>query len=82
MINEDLLLKNLQNGIAPDMKLKLLHEYKNYWHSDGFEKGFQDCQKTIKKSTMKIYKTIEEKKNKLLDDIRDEIWKKNLINHE
>lgn len=76
MINEDVLLKQLQNGIQQDLKIRMLYDYRNYWQIEGFEKGFQNCTETMRSSSIKRKQIIEKRKNELLDELRDLIWEK------
>jgi len=78
MINEDNLIKNLQNGLTPELKLMMLHEYRNYYRAEGFSLGFQDHLNTSKISKMKLRQAIEKRKNELLDRLRDYIWKRKI----
>lgn len=83
MINEESLLKQLQNGLDPMVKNQLLTQYKNERQEFGFEKGYQDCMKFIKTTNMKLRQNIEKEKNRLIDQLRDEIWqrKKDIEKH-
>jgi hypothetical protein len=76
MTQEDNLIKNLQNGLAPELKMKLLLEYGNGRESTGFSKGFEDHTKTMKLAHDKRKACIDNKTNVLLDEVRDEIWKR------
>ena len=76
MTQEENLIKSLQNGLTPELKMKLLLEYGNGRESLGFEKGFDDHTKTMKLSHEKRKVCLESKTNTLLDEVRDEIWKR------
>lgn len=76
MISDNSLINQLQNGLARDLKTRILIQYKSHWEIQGFEKGFIDCQNTMRMARMKRLKMAKEKVGKLLDEIRDEIWKK------
>jgi hypothetical protein len=76
MISDDSLINQLQNGLARELKEKIVVQYKSHWEIHGFEKGFIDCQNTMRMARMKRVKAAKEKVGRLLDEIRDEIWKK------
>lgn len=76
MISDDSLINQLQNGLAKELKEKIVVQYKSHWEIQGFEKGFIDCQNTMRMARMKRVKAAKEKVGRLLDEIRDEIWRK------
>lgn len=76
MTQEENLIKSLQNGIEPELKMKLLVEYGNSKESIGFSRGFEDHAKTMKLASDRRKSCIEKNVNVLLDEVRDEIWKR------
>lgn len=78
MINDKTIIYQLSNGIELSFKESLLNQYKKEILSKGYEDGWNDCLKTFKKSHMIMKQIIIEKKNKLLDELHDEISTKKL----
>jgi hypothetical protein len=78
MTNEQSLITQIQNGIEPSMKMQLILKYKNDKLAEGFNLGWQNCQSTFKKSHCKIKEAIIKEKNRLLDELHDEIWQRKL----
>jgi len=76
MINEELLIKSLQNGLEQCLKIKLLHEYANFFLTEGFEKGYQDHEKTMRIYYVRRRQGVIKRVNELLDEVRDNIWKR------
>jgi len=76
MTQEESLIKSLQNGLEPELKMKLLKDYGHSREELGFSKGYEDHVKTLKTSHDKRKVCIENKTNILLDEVRDEIWKR------
>ncbi len=76
MANESVLISVIQSNNSAEFKLKEVLEYRNFWHSKGYESGWNKCSETFKKSHDKIKRGIIEQANQLLDELHQEIFER------
>lgn len=75
MITEDAIIAQLNNENDHPLKVSYLLQYRNQWLTRGFEDGWNRCMADRKKSKAKLKASIIKEKDKLLDELHEEIYK-------
>jgi hypothetical protein len=78
MINEELLISQIKNSKDSAYCMTLLLQYRNEYHKIGYVSGWDSHSSMIKKSKIKIKNTIIKEKDRLLDNLHEEIAQKKL----